>query len=74
MSTTQLSALDIVLRDAEIIVSCGSGGVGKTTTAAALAMITPAQAAEADAEPVAARWLPLPQERPGEAPADERDA
>ena len=38
MSTTQLSALDIVLRDAEIIVSCGSGGVGKTTAAAAIAM------------------------------------
>ena len=38
MSATQLSALDIVLRDAEIIVSCGSGGVGKTTAAAAIAM------------------------------------
>lgn len=38
MSTTQLSALDTVLRDAEIIVSCGSGGVGKTTAAAAIAM------------------------------------
>jgi len=38
VSATQLSALDIVLRDAEIIVSCGSGGVGKTTAAAAIAM------------------------------------
>lgn len=38
MSATKLSALDIVLRDAEIIVSCGSGGVGKTTAAAAIAM------------------------------------
>ena len=38
MNATQLSALDIVLRDAEIIVSCGSGGVGKTTAAAAIAM------------------------------------
>lgn len=30
--------IDAVLRDARVIVCCGSGGVGKTTTAAALAL------------------------------------
>ncbi|CAB4894371.1 unannotated protein [freshwater metagenome] len=38
MNTPPLTALDIVLRDAQIIVSCGSGGVGKTTAAAAIAL------------------------------------
>ena len=33
-----MSALDSIVRDAQIIVSCGSGGVGKTTTAAAIAV------------------------------------
>ncbi len=38
MSTPTPTALDAVVRDAEIIVSCGSGGVGKTTAAAAIAL------------------------------------
>ncbi len=33
-----MTALDQLIRDAEIIISCGSGGVGKTTTAAAIAV------------------------------------
>jgi anion-transporting ArsA/GET3 family ATPase len=33
-----MSALDDIVGSAEIIVSCGSGGVGKTTTAAAIAV------------------------------------
>jgi anion-transporting ArsA/GET3 family ATPase len=32
------TALDAVLRDASLLVTCGPGGVGKTTTAAALAL------------------------------------
>ena len=38
MSKRELPALDLVVRDAEIIISCGSGGVGKTTAAAAIAL------------------------------------
>ncbi len=38
MSAKQVTALDELIRDAEIIISCGSGGVGKTTTAAAIAV------------------------------------
>jgi anion-transporting ArsA/GET3 family ATPase len=39
MSITPTSLdIDQLLRDAKIIVCCGSGGVGKTTTAAALAV------------------------------------
>ena len=33
-----MSTLDDIVDSAEIIVSCGSGGVGKTTTAAAIAV------------------------------------
>lgn len=33
-----MTALDTVVREASLIVTCGPGGVGKTTTAAALAM------------------------------------
>jgi anion-transporting ArsA/GET3 family ATPase len=33
-----MTALDTVLRDAALIVTCGPGGVGKTSTAAALAL------------------------------------
>ena len=33
-----MSALDGVVRDAAVVVCCGSGGVGKTTTAAAIAL------------------------------------
>jgi anion-transporting ArsA/GET3 family ATPase len=33
-----MTALDEILRDASLIVTCGPGGVGKTTTAAALAL------------------------------------
>ncbi|MBI4934140.1 MAG: ArsA family ATPase [Actinobacteria bacterium] len=33
-----MTALDQILRDASLIVTCGPGGVGKTTTAAALAL------------------------------------
>ena len=33
-----MTALDQLVHDAEIIISCGSGGVGKTTTAAAIAL------------------------------------
>ncbi|MCU1366268.1 MAG: putative anion transporting ATPase [Ilumatobacteraceae bacterium] len=33
-----MSTLDGIVREAEIIVSCGSGGVGKTTAAAAIAV------------------------------------
>ncbi|MCU1395707.1 MAG: putative anion transporting ATPase [Ilumatobacteraceae bacterium] len=33
-----MRALDRIVADAEIVVSCGSGGVGKTTTAAAIAL------------------------------------
>ena len=38
MTAPSLTALDMVIRDAQIVVSCGSGGVGKTTAAAALAL------------------------------------
>ncbi|HVT64634.1 MAG TPA: ArsA-related P-loop ATPase [Mycobacteriales bacterium] len=40
MTTPSPAALDVdtLLRDAKIIVCCGAGGVGKTTTAAALAV------------------------------------
>jgi anion-transporting ArsA/GET3 family ATPase len=38
MSTTSPSPLDAIVRDARIVVCCGSGGVGKTSTAAALAL------------------------------------
>jgi anion-transporting ArsA/GET3 family ATPase len=38
MITTKRSALEHVVQTAEIIVSCGSGGVGKTTAAAAIAL------------------------------------
>jgi anion-transporting ArsA/GET3 family ATPase len=38
-----MTALDALIRDAEIIISCGSGGVGKTTTAAAIALRAAAQ-------------------------------
>ncbi|HVV29494.1 MAG TPA: ArsA family ATPase [Mycobacteriales bacterium] len=40
MSTQQSARLDVdaALRNARVIVCCGSGGVGKTTTAAALAL------------------------------------
>ena len=33
-----MTVLDQLIRDAEIIISCGSGGVGKTTSAAAIAL------------------------------------
>jgi anion-transporting ArsA/GET3 family ATPase len=33
-----MTTLDALLRDAELVVTCGPGGVGKTTTAAALAL------------------------------------
>ncbi|MEO6123323.1 MAG: ArsA-related P-loop ATPase [Ilumatobacteraceae bacterium] len=33
-----MTALDQLIRDTQIIISCGSGGVGKTTTAAAIAL------------------------------------
>jgi anion-transporting ArsA/GET3 family ATPase len=38
MSMARATALDEIVDAAEIIVSCGSGGVGKTTTAAAIAV------------------------------------
>jgi anion-transporting ArsA/GET3 family ATPase len=38
MSATPASPLDRIVRDAAIVVCCGSGGVGKTSTAAALAL------------------------------------
>ena len=38
MTVPSLTALDVVIRDAQIVVSCGSGGVGKTTAAAAIAL------------------------------------
>jgi anion-transporting ArsA/GET3 family ATPase len=38
MSATPASPLDRIVRDAAIAVCCGSGGVGKTSTAAALAL------------------------------------
>ncbi len=38
MSSTQGSPLEHIVRDAAIVVCCGSGGVGKTSTAAALAV------------------------------------
>ena len=38
MNIPRMSALDDIIGSAEIIVSCGSGGVGKTTTAAAIAV------------------------------------
>jgi anion-transporting ArsA/GET3 family ATPase len=33
-----MSALDTIVREADIVISCGSGGVGKTTAAAAIAL------------------------------------
>ncbi len=33
-----MNGLDSLIRDAEVIISCGSGGVGKTTAAAAIAL------------------------------------
>jgi len=36
--TTTSTALDRLVQDAEVIISCGSGGVGKTTSAAAIAL------------------------------------
>ena len=38
MSTTQLLDIDATIDGSRILVCCGSGGVGKTTTAAALAL------------------------------------
>jgi anion-transporting ArsA/GET3 family ATPase len=38
MSTPPVMDVDAVLDTAKILVCCGSGGVGKTTTAAALAL------------------------------------
>ncbi len=47
MTESDRSIEDLV-RDQDIIVCCGSGGVGKTTTAAVLAMRA--------AEPVGGQW------------------
>jgi Mrp family chromosome partitioning ATPase len=33
-----MTSLDTLVREASLIVTCGPGGVGKTTTAAALAL------------------------------------
>jgi anion-transporting ArsA/GET3 family ATPase len=38
MSPARPAPLDAIVRDARIVVCCGSGGVGKTSTAAALAL------------------------------------
>ena len=38
MSATRTLDVDAALRDSRVLVCCGSGGVGKTTTAAALAL------------------------------------
>lgn len=38
MSETPVGTLDDLVRDASVVVCCGSGGVGKTTTAAAIAL------------------------------------